>query len=191
KPAELKVVRDKLDGTIRTTSPLSFGRMSPDADPLRQSAFQDFRFYARELAAGEAARLPFEDYVSEIVQKPLSKLSDDEFKVLSDFYFAQRDEMVPPLTAEIAALNQQLVELSKDGSITLLSEESPGLAYADMLTRGIYDARTERVQPGVPHFLPPLAAGAPPDRLALAEWTVSSSNPLTARVTVNRMWQEI
>ena len=93
KPAELKVARDKLDGTIRTTSPLTFGRMSPDADPLRQSAFQDFRFYSRELAAGEAARLPFEDYVSEIVQKPLSKWSDDEFKVVSDFYFARRDEI--------------------------------------------------------------------------------------------------
>lgn len=191
KPADLKVVRDKLDGTVRTASPLTFGRMSPDADPLRQSAFQDFRFYTRELAADEAARLPFEDYVSEILQKPLSKWSEDEFKVASDFYFAQRDEMVPPLTVEIAVLNQQLDGLSKDGNITLVSEESPGLAYADMLTRGVYDARTERVRPGVPHFLPPLPAGTPPDRLGLSEWTVSASNPLTARVTVNRMWQEI
>jgi len=191
KPAELKVVKDRLDGTIRTLLPLTFGRMSPDTDPLRQSAFQDFRFYSRELAPGEAVRLPFEDYVSEILQKPLSKWSDDEFKVVRDFYFAQRDQVVPPLTAEIASLNRQLDELSKDGSITLVSEESPGLAYADMLTRGVYDARTERVQPGVPHFLPPLPAGAPPGRLGLAEWTVNSSNPLTARVTVNRMWQEI
>jgi Protein of unknown function (DUF1553) len=59
------------------------------------------------------------------------------------------------------------------------------------LTRGVYNARTERVRPGVPHFLPPLPAGAPPDRRGLAEWTVSPANPLTARVTVNRMWQEI
>jgi hypothetical protein len=88
-------------------------------------------------------------------------------------------------------MNQELEELSKDGSITLVSQEAPGLPYADMLTRGVYDARTERVPPGVPHFLPPLPAGALPDRLGLAEWTVSAANPLTARVTVNRMWQEI
>ena len=60
-----------------------------------------------------------------------------------------------------------------------------------MLTRGVYNARTERVRPAVLHFLPPLPAGAQPDRLGLAEWTVSPTNPLTARVTVNRMWQEI
>jgi len=59
------------------------------------------------------------------------------------------------------------------------------------LTRGVYNARTERVRPAVPHFLPPLPTGAAPDRLGLAEWTVSPTNPLTARVTVNRMWQEI
>ena len=188
---ELKVVKDKLKGTVRTSAPLSFGRISPDADPLRQSAFQDFRFYSRALPADEAARLPFEDYVAEIVQKPISQWSEDEFKVVSDFYFAQRDETARSMTAHIVALDHELESLSKDGSISLVSEEAPGLAYADMLTRGIYDARTERVRPGVPHFLPPLPAGTSPDRFGLAEWTVSAANPLTARVTVNRMWQEI
>jgi hypothetical protein len=91
----------------------------------------------------------------------------------------------------LPALDSELDRLSKDGDISLVSEEGPGLAYADMLTRGVYNARTERVRPGVPHFLPPLPAGAAPDRRGLAEWTVSPENPLTARVTVNRMWQEI
>jgi hypothetical protein len=190
-PQELKVIKDRLDGTVRTSAPLTFGRAFPDADPLRQSGFQDFRFYARELASDEAARVPFEDYVSEIVQKPLSAWSDDEFKVVSDFYFGQRDELTRSLTAQLPALNRELDRLAKDGDLTLVSEEGPGLAYADMLTRGVYNARTERVRPGVPHFLPPLPAGAPPDRRGLAEWTVSPANPLTARVTVNRMWQEI
>ena len=191
RPQELKVVKDKLDGSVRTSAPMTFGRISPDVDPLRQSAFQDFRFYARELTPDEAARVPFEDYVSEIVQKPLSAWSDDEFKLVGDFYFAQRDELTRLLTEQLPALNSELDRVSKDGDITLVSEEAPGLAYADMLTRGVYNARTERVRPGVPHFLPPLPAGASPDRLGLAEWSVSPTNPLTARVTVNRMWQEI
>jgi len=191
RPQQLKVVKDKLAGTVRTSAPMTFGRMFPDVDPLRQSAFQDFRFYGRELAPDEAARVPFEDYVSEIVQKLLSAWSDDEFKVVRDFYFVQRDEPTRTLAAQLPALNSELAQLSKDGDITLVSEEAPGLAYADMLTRGVYNARTERVRPAVPHFLPPLPVGATQDRLGLAEWTVSPANPLTARVTVNRMWQEL
>ncbi len=85
-------VQDKLAGSIQTSAPMTFGRISPDVDPLRQSAYQDFRFYSRELSPDEIARLPFEDYVSEIVQKPPSIWSDDQFNVVSDFYFAQRDE---------------------------------------------------------------------------------------------------
>jgi hypothetical protein len=55
----------------------------------------------------------------------------------------------------------------------------------------VYTARTERVEANTPHYLPALPAGEPHNRLALAKWTVSSENPLTARVTVNRMWNEV
>jgi len=188
---ELVVVKDALQGTTRTSAPLEFGRVYPDANPMRQSAFQDFRFYLRKLSEEEAVRLPVEDYVAEVVQKPLSSWSEDEFHTVSDFYFAQRDEPSRQLKAQISPLNDELDRLSKDGAIALVSEEGPGLAYADILHRGAFGSRTERVRPGVPHFLPPLPAGAPLDRRGLAEWTVSESNPLTARVTVNRMWAEL
>jgi len=191
RPQELAIGKDSLQGSTHSSAPLEFGRTYPDADPLRQSAFQDFRLFQRALSAGEAARLPIEDYVAEIVQKPMSGWSEDEFHTVSDFYFAQRDEATQKLNAQIAPLNEELDRLSKDGPITLVSEEGPGLAYADVLTRGAFGARKERVRPGVPHFLPGLPANAPLDRRGLAEWTVSAANPLTARVTVNRMWSEI
>ena len=59
------------------------------------------------------------------------------------------------------------------------------------LTRGDYARREAAVQPGVPASLPPLPADAPKNRRALAEWVVSPDNPLTARVTVNRLWQTV
>ncbi len=55
--------------------------------------------------------------------------------------------------------------------------------------RGEFLSPRERVRPGVPDVLPPLASSRPPDRLALAEWLVSRRHPLTHRVTVNRNWQ--
>jgi hypothetical protein len=59
-----------------------------------------------------------------------------------------------------------------------------------MLTRGAYDKPEGKVTPGVPASLPPLPEGVPPNRLALANWVVSRDNPLMARVTVNRLWQQ-
>jgi len=58
-----------------------------------------------------------------------------------------------------------------------------------VLIKGAYDKPTDKVSAGVPAILPPLPAGAPNNRLALAKWLVAPENPLTARVTVNRYWQ--
>jgi hypothetical protein len=89
------------------------------------------------------------------------------------------------------ALDAQLDQLSEGGDVTQVAWEKPTLAYAAVLSRGNYAAREERVEANTPHYLPPLAADLPRNRLALARWTISSNNPLTARVTVNRMWYEL
>jgi len=61
---------------------------------------------------------------------------------VSDFYFAQRDETSRQLSS-ISPLNEELDRLSKDGAIALVSEEGPGLAYADVLHRGAFGSRTD------------------------------------------------
>jgi hypothetical protein len=57
--------------------------------------------------------------------------------------------------------------------------------------RGNFLDQGQEVKPGVPAFLHPLPQGQPANRLALANWLVSPDNPLTARVTVNRYWEQI
>jgi hypothetical protein len=190
-PQFLTVLRDGLKETASTIAPLEFGRTHPDSNPLRQTAFQDFRFYQREISVLEAARLPFADYVAEVGRKPMSQWSEDESHAVIEYFFGERDVPTLALKAQIVLLDKELNHLAKDGDIELISEEASTLAYADVLNRGVFSARTERVRPGVPHFLPALPADASLDRSTLAKWTVSSENPLTARVTVNRMWSEI
>ncbi len=57
--------------------------------------------------------------------------------------------------------------------------------------RGDYRRRGERVDPGIPGFLPPLPADAPPNRLGLARWLVHPDHPLVGRVVVNRLWRRM
>jgi len=68
-------------------------------------------------------------------------------------------------------------------------EDSATPRESFLLERGAYDKHGERVTPGVPASLPQPPANWPANRLSLARWIVDRSNPLTARVAVNRYWQ--
>ncbi|HWB99612.1 MAG TPA: DUF1553 domain-containing protein, partial [Bryobacteraceae bacterium] len=57
--------------------------------------------------------------------------------------------------------------------------------------KGDYREHGPEVQPAVLSVLNPMPADPQPSRLTLARWLVSRDNPLTARVTVNRFWQEL
>lgn len=58
-----------------------------------------------------------------------------------------------------------------------------------ILNRGDYAQPGEKVDVGTPGALPPMPAGAPQNRLGLAQWVTMKENPLTARVAVNRLWK--
>ena len=56
--------------------------------------------------------------------------------------------------------------------------------------RGNYEAKGDKVNPGLPSALASSISG-PVNRLTLARWIASADNPLTARVAVNRLWEQI
>lgn len=61
-----------------------------------------------------------------------------------------------------------------------------------ILRRGVYDQPLEEVRPSaIKAILPFDTTSMPRNRFGLAEWTVDKRNPLTARVFVNQLWQEI
>ena len=60
-----------------------------------------------------------------------------------------------------------------------------------VLSRGLYNKPTDEVTAGLPAFLPAATKSDPVNRLKLARWLVDGKHPLTARVTVNRFWQQL
>lgn len=67
--------------------------------------------------------------------------------------------------------------------------ETPRQAY--VLKRGQYDHHGEPVSPGTPKSLGAFPESLPPNRLGLADWLLAPENPLMARVSANRYWQQM
>lgn len=82
---------------------------------------------------------------------------------------------------------------SKKFPETFVMQEMPTPREAYVLDRGEYDKprKDDPLVPGVPAALGSLPDDLPPNRLGLAKWLVSRDQPLTARVTVNRFWQQL
>ncbi len=95
------------------------------------------------------------------------------------------------LLAELAESERAKKMLEGEIPTTLISQEIDPPRPAHLLERGQYDLPKEQVERDTPAFLPPFPEDAPRDRLGFARWLVSPENPLTARVTVNRIWQSM
>lgn len=177
--------------TIRNALPLNIGQRYLD-DRLREIALQDVRVYHRTLDAAEFSRLPYEDLGSVIVgARPDPKAWSDRerFIVLDRFFLPKADPIAAKALADMKAADATIAELGKGGDATLIARERPSPAAAWVLNRGVYSARKELVTPATPEFLPNPKLAT--NRLELAEWLFKPENPLFARVTVNRVWQEI
>jgi hypothetical protein len=100
-------------------------------------------------------------------------------------FFKKRE---PPLYARLKAL-QDLEQSKPKFPTTMVLKERAKPRETFVHVGGDFTRHGERVSPGVPAVLPALSGVESPNRLALARWLVDAGNPLTARVTVNRMWQ--
>ncbi len=128
---------------------------------------------------------------------PSAKHSADAVVKLRAFYLAYvaspENEILAKSQAawEKTRTDRAAAEVAIPGTLIFRDLEKPRDAF--MMNRGQYDQPGEKVNPGVPAALPPLKAlknGGRPTRLDLANWLVSTENPLVARVAVNRLWQQ-
>ncbi len=91
---------------------------------------------------------------------------------------------------EVDRLTKALEKLRNEMKTVMVAEERADIRPTHILDRGDYESPLDQVQPGIPAALHELPEGAPANRLGLAKWLVSPENSLTARVIVNRYWQQ-
>ncbi len=146
--------------------------------------------WEKELEKEERKDLP--KGVRGALGKPGDQRSDDERERVRAHFRGKVCE-----EADLVSLRDALKEatdaraaLDKSIPTTLIYRERKEAKPAFILTRGEYDQRGEEVSRETPSVLPPRKEGTPNNRLGLAQWLLDPGHPLTARVAVNRFWQQ-
>ena len=189
KPQPARPQADALRGSIRATVPLAIGRRTPGS-PLALS-IADLRIYRRVLAPREVEQLAAGTRAAWLLAKPAAQRTAAEKDEVYPLWLANVDRGYRGLAARVAALEKEQADIIARSTIAYVMQERPGPAKAHVLYRGEYDKRRDEVTADTFSCLPPMPPELPKNRLGLAQWLVRPEHPLTARVTVNRFWQEV
>ena len=126
--------------------------------------------------------------VSSALGKPKEERTESDHNAIRDAFLETRPEVADP-RRELKKLANRMKALAPP--TTLIMADKPGPVQSYLLKRGQIGVRGKAVEPGTPAALHALDPGLPRNRLGLAKWITSPENPLTARVTVNRLWAEV
>ncbi len=139
-----------------------------------------------ETTLGEKSRKLLPADALKSIAKPAAKRSAADQRILFKAMTGTADSVFNPLYDRHLELDNILT----NGTTTLVMKELPKPRTTTLFIKGDFTRPSDAVQPGVPAVLNPLPDNTKHDRLALAQWLIDRRNPLTARVLVNRVWQQ-
>ncbi|HVW02599.1 MAG TPA: DUF1549 domain-containing protein, partial [Planctomycetaceae bacterium] len=190
-PVDVEIVKDKLtkDITGGGGDNIALGERFRDRG-FTGGQIDELRVFGRELTRLEALSTFDADTAKALLAKPAEQLSDRERESLFEFALAADFEWQKHLAGLRSARDEQGKFVDGIRELMVMRElPEPKPAY--VLFRGEYTQRRDEVHAGTPAALSPFPDGAPQNRLGLARWLTDRRHPLTARVTVNRVWQSL
>ena len=186
----LTVQSDKLTNTTRTTVAFKIGQRNTTS-PLDTAGIQDIRIYERVLEPAEIKSLSRDARISFLLAASNEKRSKKNSEELYTSWQENFDPQFQAIRASLADLEKESAAIKARATVAHVMHERETPPEAFILARGEYDKRKDKVEPNTPAALPPMPKDFPRNRLGFAQWLLLPENPLTARVTVNRFWQEI
>ena len=153
-------------------------------------SIDEVRIYKRALSPAEAGILADLTPVTVISALAEDKRTAAQSNKIRDYFLEHA------LPSNIAEARTRLMDAQAKRDAyyqslptVMVMEEMPVPRETHVLIRGMYDKPGEVVTPMLPAVLTSSPNAYPPNRLGLARWLADPSNPLMARVTVNRFWQ--
>ena len=151
----------------------------------------DVRIYKALPDANDIAILSCADALETLAAIPIKQRSEAQQRKLTAAWLDKAAE-AQPILKTLRAQKQQKTTLEAEFPTLMVMQEMATPRPTFLLRRGAYDLPTDKVTRAIPASLLSQPGQAPPtNRLELAQWLVSAENPLTARVTVNRFWQQL
>jgi mono/diheme cytochrome c family protein len=190
RPQATNAPTNALRGTIRTTVPFKVGQRHTTAR-LDATSIREARVHDRALAADAVARLAASTLAADLLAMPAEARPGAEVEALFGWWVEANDATYRDLVARRTALEGEESAIRGRGTVAHVMQERGEPAMAFVLQRGEYDRRQDSVNPDTPDILPAFPADASRNRLGFAQWLLREDHPLTARVAVNRFWQEV
>jgi hypothetical protein len=183
------VEQDSLRDTIRASVHARVGRRV-DGDVF-SGKVDDLAIFGRVLSPVEVGALADVDPAQALTAIPVAQRTSKQKAEITRFWSVSHDPEFKKLDEDRRESAKAKDELDSKITTVMVMQEMPQPRKCYVLVRGQYDHHGPEVTAAVPGAFPPLPKGVPNNRLGLAKWIVSPSNPLTARVTVNRMWERL
>jgi len=182
-----RVLVDLLYQTFQSKEPFRLGAHGPAG--RFHGCIDDVRIFRARLEPAEIELLATAATPAEILALPVANRTAQQSRKLQAYFIEKyADETIRSAHEGVSALRRQHEQLIDRIPTTMVMQESPERRDTFVLLRGRYDQPGEKVAPELPKFVA-TAGLAKKNRLGFARWLVDPSNPLTARVTVNRYWQ--
>jgi hypothetical protein len=124
-----------------------------------------------------------------ILDIPAGKRSEDQRRQLTRYYRSSVTPALAPTREKIASLKKEIEKRSVETPV-MRELAADKRRKSHLLLRGSFLEKGKEVTEGTPAVFHPTPPG-PVNRLTLAKWLVDPENPLTARVTVNRHWEQL
>ena len=157
-----------------------------------EASYESLAAWEKDQRANGGTALPRS--VQALLKTDAAERTADQSKQLRDYFvehaYAGSRDTFRSLREGIGQATRTIASMEKAAPTTLIFRERKEPRESFVLERGEYDRRGEQVQRKLPDALPPMPEGAPNTRLGVAMWLVDPSHPLTARVNVNRIWQQ-
>lgn len=192
RPVAVNIVKDNLSREITGGGGdnIALGERFRDRG-FKGGMIDDFRVFHKRLSPLEVLTMYDEGIAKQILNTPAETLTDSERSLLFDHFVEAGDDAWSQHLAALQAARGEYARFNDSLKEIMVMRELPEPKKAYVLFRGEYAERREEVTAGTPAALSPFPEGAPKNRLGLAQWVKDPRHPLTARVTVNRVWQSL